>query len=224
MADKYRPRSFAGIVGQPTDQIEGLLDGKDTPNFLLYGPPGTGKTTTAYVISRELQGSESELLEFNASDERGIDTVRDRIIPIADQMTLTGQPRVIFLDEMESMTKEAQQALRQPMEQTKAVFVLACNDLDAVHDAVQSRCVVLEYGRVGDADVKARVHSLAESEGVDLGRNEISTIVGYANGDMRVALQHYEQFARGAYPDDGDDPATDSNTLEKSAHNFLNGE
>lgn len=221
-ADQYRPTTFEGIVGQPTDQIRALLDGKNTPNFLLHGPPGTGKTTTAKVISREVQGSTSELMEFNASDERGIDTVRERIIPAADQTTLSGAPRVIFLDEMESMTKEAQQALRQPMEQSDAIFVLACNDLDAVHDAVQSRCHVEEFGAVPAPAIRTRINQLAQLEGVQVSENDLKTITSFANGDMRNAIQRYEQIVNGSHDSDAS-IETDGNTLEAQAQEFLGG-
>lgn len=225
MLDTYRPTTFDGIVGQPTDQIEALLDGKDTPNFLFYGPPGTGKTTTAHVIARRLQGSDSELMTFNASDDRGIDVVRDQIIPAADQSTLTGAPRVVFLDEMESMTKEAQQALRQPMEQSRAIFILACNELDAVHRAVHSRCQTFEFGPLSDTAIRTRIKQLADAEDVELDRDHLSMIVAYATGDMRVAIQRYQQVVRGAYKDDeGRKVQTDGNTLESDAQRFLDGQ
>lgn len=223
MTDRYRPTTFDGIVGQPTDEIERLLNGADSPNFLFHGPPGTGKTTTAYVIAREIQGGEGEVMEFNASDERGIDTVRENIIPAANQTTLTGKPRVIFLDEMDSMTKDAQEALRRPMEQAKAVFVLACNDVEAVHSALKSRAYEYEFGEVSDAEVRRRVKQLATEYDADLSQNALNTIVGFANGDVRSAVQQFDAHLRGAVADDGDggQDTLDGNTLEGQARQFL---
>lgn len=218
----YRPTTFDGIVGQPTAQIEGVLDGRNTPNFLFHGPPGTGKTTAAYVISRRLQGDPEQLMEFNASDDRGIEAVRTQIIPAVNQSTLSGAPRVVFLDEMDSMTTEAQQALRQPMEQSDAIFILACNDLGAVHDAVQSRCHVVEFGQLEDRAIRRRISQIAAEEGVDLDANEEATIVSFANGDMRTALQRYTAVARGAVASKPDGAAeTDGKALEARAQEFL---
>lgn len=221
MSDTYRPTTFDGIVGQPTDEIEALLDGPRTPDFLFHGPPGTGKTTTAYAIARRLQNGTADLMEFNASDERGIDTVRERIIPAADQTTLSGAPRVIFLDEMESMTTDAQQALRQPMEQSDAVFILACNDLSAVHDAIQSRCHVFEFDALSNRAIRQRVQQLADRDGENLDPDHIKTIVSFANGDMRSAVQRYQQVVQGGVESDpSPEPPTDGGSLEAAARQY----
>lgn len=192
MTEQYRPESWNEVVGQPVEQIRATLD--DRPNYLFHGPPGTGKTTVAYLIAAELQDA---LLEYNASDDRGIDTVRESIIPAARQTTLGGQRPVIFLDEMDSMTTEAQQALRRPMEQSPAVFVLACNDVEAVHAAVKSRCHVYEFGELSKAAVKERLRAIAD-EGVPLGDDRLDSIVSFANGDMRQAIRRYNEVTRGA--------------------------
>lgn len=218
MKQSYRPTTFDEIVGQQTEKIEGLLDRGE--NFLFYGPPGTGKTSTARVISRDVQGSVSELMEFNASDDRGIDTVREEIIPATGQTTLTGAPRVIFLDEMDSMTREAQQALRQPMERSDSIFVLACNDIGAVLDAVESRCQTFEFGEVPNRAVKERIRQIADDEGVEVSSNQLKTIVAFANGDVRSAIKRYQQVARGVTSDESETIQMDSYDLESQARKF----
>lgn len=210
-ADQYRPTTWDEIVGQATDEIRALVDGRDTPDMLFYGPPGTGKTTVAYQIARDLQGTDKELMEFNASDERGIDVVREQIIPATRQGTLTGAPRVIFLDEMDSMTKEAQQALRQPMEQSDAVFLLACNDITAVHGAIKSRCYEFHFGEIDDSHVKELVHQIADEQDITLSTDQIETIASFANGDMRAAIQRLRRYETG---DSGDE------TIQQAAQNF----
>lgn len=209
-AADYRPQTFDGIKGDHIAEIESRVAGGDTPNFLFYGPPGTGKTTTAYAIAREIQGTTDELLEFDASDDRGIDAVRDSINPAANQTTLTGAPMVIFLDEMDSMTKEAQQALRKPMEQGSAVFVLACNDLHAVHNAVRSRCREYEF-TLSERAIRERIAELADRDGVSLSDRQLDMVVGFAAGDMRAAIQRYIEVADGM---------ADSPAVAQAAENF----
>lgn len=222
--DTYRPRSWDDVTGQPTDEIRAMIDGKFTPNFLFHGPPGTGKTTVAYLIAKEIQGSRDELMVRNASDERGIDTIRDEIIPVVDQTTLSGAPRVIFLDEMESMTGEAQRALRQPMDESPAVFILACNNVEAVHDALISRCDTYKFGSLPGQAIRDRIDQIVDAEGVDLSDEALKDISARADGDMRTAIQRYNQYARGAREQD-DTPATspDSSSFEQSAREYLEG-
>lgn len=203
MSDLYRPTTFDEIVGQPTDQIEALLDGEHTPNFLFYGPPGTGKTTTARVIASEMPGN-VEPVEFNSSDDRGIDFVRNEIIAATGQRTLSGGTRVIILEEMESMTTEAQQALRRPMEESDDLFILLCNDVDGVHDALRSRCRDYEFGHLSDAAIRTRIEQLADRDGVMLTPNNYETIVSFAAGDMRQALTRYREIAVGVASTDAD--------------------
>lgn len=228
MTDRYAPRSFDGIVGQDENirRIKARLDGANTPNFFFHGPPGTGKTATAYLIAEAIQGARSELLKFNSSDERGIDTVQDKIIPVVNTTTLSGAPMVIFLDEMDSMSKDAQQALRQPMQEGNAVFILACNEPDSVHDAVESRCRTFRFGELPDAAVRERVLVWAEMDDVTIPDHHLETIVSFANGDMRAAIDRYEEIVAGV--EDEPDPTAQfdlsGETLESQARKYANSQ
>lgn len=194
LAEQYRPTQLAELVGQPADEVRAILDGRESPNLLLIGPPGTGKTTTARCVARELHGSTEPLYELNASDDRGIDTVRDTIQRVAHNVTLSGEPPVVFLDECDSMTRTAQQALRRPMENAPAVFILAANDREPIHDAVRSRCVTFEYGAVDRTAIETRLREVAQDLGAD-GVN-VGEIASDANGDMRRALNLLERRTR----------------------------
>lgn len=219
--EDFRPTEWHEIVGQPVDEIAAMIDGYDTPNFLFYGPAGTGKTSTAYLIARDLTGSADEVMEFNASDDRGIDMVRDRIIPKVDQRTLTGKPRVVLLDEMESMTTEAQQALRQPMEQSKSVFVLTCNDPSNVIGALKSRCHNrgYEFGHIPSPAIRERLEQIIDQHDLDVSGQRLDAIVSFANGDMRSAISKLIEAAKRDDPEPVEHGSQGS--LEANANDYL---
>jgi len=195
---QYRPETFDEIVGQPTDEIAAMLNGKHTPNYLFYGPPATGKTTTARAIAREMYGNLQSFYEVNASDERGVDTIRDRIgrwarQDVGTQTTLTMDIPVILLDEMDGLTTEAQHALRSPMEDSSAVFILTANAIDNVHPALKSRCETYQFGPVPAAKIQQRLEEVAHMEGIEMDPQQIQDIAVESNGDMRTALRRLER-------------------------------
>lgn len=186
---RHRPVELDEIVGQPTDEIKHRLRGRDTPNFLLYGPPGTGKTTAARCIAREMHGSTDALLELNAADTN-VEDVRTRIKRAGRQLTLSGAPPVVVLDEMETMGYTAQQALKKRMEEYPSVFVLITNDttLDKINDALIDRCKEVEFDALPNAVVENRLLEVAEKEGIDLDPDRAEVIASFANGSLRKAL------------------------------------
>ena len=195
---KHRPATLDNVVGQPTDEIETLLNGRWTPNFLFYGPPATGKTTTARAIAREMYGSLESFYEINASDERGVDTIRDRIgkwarQDVGTQATLEMQIPIILLDEMDGLTVDAQQALRSPMEDSKALFILTANAPDNIHAAIKSRCETYEFGPVPAKAIQQRLEEVARIEEIDMDPQNIQDIAVESNGDMRTALRRLER-------------------------------
>lgn len=188
LAEKYRPSTFEEIVGQSVDEIKGVVNGTGTPNFLFYGPPGTGKTTIARIIARQVAGTEP--FELNASNERGIEAIRNRVNRVSRNATLGGGPPVIVLDECDSMTPEAQQALRSPMENHPGVFVLTGNDVRPLHSAIRSRCFKrgIEFGPVPQEAILSRLATVAHHEGYLIDQNELKRIATAADGDLRTAL------------------------------------
>jgi len=198
---QYRPETFDEIVGQPGDEIAAMLNGQYTPNYLFYGPPATGKTTTARAIAREMYGNLQSFYEINASDERGVDTIRDRIgkwarQDVGTQATLTMEVPIILLDEMDGLTTEAQHALRSPMEDSSAVFILTANAIDNVHAALKSRCETYEFGPVPAAKIQERLEEVARMEAIEMDPQKIQDIAVESNGDMRTALRRLEREHR----------------------------
>ena len=151
--DKFRPQTFNEIIGQDNfvKRVKAFIESKNLPHLLFAGSPGTGKTTTALVVARELYGEggiKGNFLELNASDDRGIDVIRNQIKEFAKLKSLANIPyKIICLDEADSLTKDAQQALRRTMEKYShsCRFILACNEISKILDPIQSRCVIFKF-------------------------------------------------------------------------------
>lgn len=164
---------------------------------------GIGKTTSILCLAREMLGPayKSAVLELNASDARGIDVVRNKIKSFAQQkVTLPpGRHKIIILDEADSMTSAAQQALRRIMEMYSATtrFALACNQSTKIIEPIQSRCAVLRYTRLHDAEVLARLQQVAAFESVSYDDSGLEAIIFTAEGDMRNALNALQSTVSG---------------------------
>ncbi|GGL29821.1 ATPase AAA [Halarchaeum grantii] len=199
--EKYRPDSLDDIVGHENvvSRLESYVAEDDLPNLLFAGPAGTGKTTAATAIAKELYGDdwEENFLELNASDERGIDVVRDRIKNFARTSFGGYDYRVIFLDEADALTSDAQSALRRTMEQfsNNVRFILSCNYSSQIIDPIQSRCAVFRFAGIGDDAVAGRVREVAEAEGVDYTEAGVDALVYAADGDMRRAINALQAAA-----------------------------
>ncbi|MFY4815776.1 AAA family ATPase, partial [Haloarcula sp. AONF1] len=149
--EKYRPQTLDDIHGQEeiVERLQSYIAQDDVPHLLFSGPAGVGKTTAATAIAREIYGEDNwrgNFLELNASDQRGIDVVRDRIKGFA-RSSFGGDFRIVFLDESDSLTDDAQSALRRTMEQfsDNTRFILSCNYSSKIIDPIQSRCAVFRF-------------------------------------------------------------------------------
>ncbi|MCK4714760.1 MAG: replication factor C small subunit, partial [Candidatus Aenigmarchaeota archaeon] len=191
--EKYRPEKLSEIVGQKhvVDRLKAWVKEGSIPNMLFAGPAGIGKTTAALCLARELFGEHwhENFQETNASDQRWIDVVRGRIKNFAMVKPIGSDFKIIFLDESDSLTPEAQQALRRTMEKFSDVcrFVLSCNYSSRIIEPIQSRCSVFCFRRLGKEDVKKYAQRIAQNENLNIREDAYDAIYEASEGDLRKA-------------------------------------
>ncbi|KAI3693592.1 hypothetical protein L1987_76539 [Smallanthus sonchifolius] len=198
--EKFRPTKVKDIVGNAdaVSRLQVIARDGNMPNLILAGPPGTGKTTSILALAHELLGPnyKEAVLELNASDDRGIDVVRNKIKMFAQKkVTLpAGRHKVIILDEADSMTSGAQQALRRTMEiySNSTRFALACNTSSKIIEPIQSRCALVRFSRLSDDEILGRLKVVADAEKVAYVPEGLEAIIFTADGDMRQALNNLQ--------------------------------
>lgn len=199
--EKYRPQSLADVAAHRdiVDTIDRLTSENRLPHLLLYGPPGTGKTSTILAVARKLYGAQyhNMILELNASDDRGIDVVRQQIQDFASTQSFSfgidnakASVKLVLLDEADAMTKDAQFALRRVIEKyTKNTrFSLICNHVNKIIPALQSRCTRFRFAPLDAFHVTERLKHVIKAEGLDVSETGLAAVVRLSNGDMRKAL------------------------------------
>jgi len=193
--EKYRPKKFEEVVGQEDiiKKVQNLTKSLNIPHLLFAGPAGTGKSTLALIVVKELFGVNwrENYLELNASDERGIDVVRQKVKDFARTKALGNVPfKVIFLDEADALTKEAQQALRRTMENytNTCRFVMSCNYSSKILDPIQSRCVIFRFKLLEKKDIEKRVKIIAERENLEISNQTIEKLYETSEGDCRRVI------------------------------------
>lgn len=196
--EKFRPQSLSDVAAHRdiVETIDRLASSNRLPHLLLYGPPGTGKTSTILALARKLYGSQMHnmVLELNASDDRGIDVVRQQIQDFASTQSISfgakSAVKLVLLDEADAMTKDAQFALRRVIEKytRNTRFALVCNNVNKVIPALQSRCTRFRFAPLDAVHVSERLKHVVEAEQLDVPEGGLKALVRLSNGDMRKAL------------------------------------
>jgi replication factor C small subunit len=193
--EKYRPVRLADIVGQEeiVERLESYVRSGSMPHLLFTGSAGVGKTTAAIALAREFFGDtwHMNFRELNASDERGIDVVRTQIKQFARISPLGGASfKILFLDEADALTPDAQAALRRTMENYAVTcrFILSCNYSSKIIDPIQSRCAIYRFGPLSAEAVKEEIRRIARHEKLRVSPQAEEAIVYVAQGDMRRAI------------------------------------
>jgi replication factor C subunit 3/5 len=193
--EKYRPSNFKDIISHDEiiNTFDKLISSKKFPHTIFFGPPGTGKTSTIIACAKEIYGNnyKTMVLELNGSDDRGIKVVREQIKDFSEynQLFYRGV-KLVILDEADSMTYDAQFALRRVIENYthNTRFCLICNYITKLIPALQSRCITFRFGNINDSDCKEKLSEILNNEGVKYNDKGINSILQISNGDMRKSI------------------------------------
>jgi replication factor C small subunit len=203
--EKYRPKTLNDVVNQEEviTSLMNILKTKAVPHMLFAGPPGVGKTATAHAFARDLYGpnymEDGWFVEINASDERGIQTIRDKVKMFARQIPMGGEIsfKILLLDESDQLTDDAQHAFRRIMEQYSSTcrFILAANYSNRIIEPIQSRCAVFRFRPLLKKDIIGRIKWIAEQEKLEVDDAALETIYEFSEGDMRRAINTLQAAA-----------------------------
>jgi replication factor C small subunit len=201
-AEKYRPKTLDDMVNQKeiVERLKSFVKSRNVPHCIFAGPPGTGKTTAALCLARDLYGDayREHIMELNASDERGIDVVRETVKTFARVRSIGEIPfKIMILDEADNMTSDAQQALRRTMERYTETcrFILCANYSGKIIEPIQSRCAPFRFTFLPREEQDKYLKHIAEKEGVKLLKDGLEAIFEVCGGDLRKAINTLQAAA-----------------------------
>lgn len=192
--EKYRPQEFSDVKGQKkiVERVKSFVEQNNIPHLLFAGPAGVGKTTLALVVGKKMFGDtwRENLLELNASDERGIDVIRNKVKDFARTRSIGEVPfKIIYLDECDALTREAQHALRRTMENYTQTcrFILSCNYSSKIIEPIQSRCALFRFRPLSQEELDEIIDNIAKKEGLDIDKKAKEALFEVSSGDCRKA-------------------------------------
>ncbi len=193
--EKYRPVTLDDMVNQKeiVERLKSFVKARNVPHCIFAGPPGTGKTTAALCLAHDLygEGYREHIMELNASDERGINVVRETVKTFARTRSMGEVSfKILILDEADNMTADAQQALRRTMERytETARFILIANYSGKIIEPIQSRCAPFRFTFLPEEDIINRIKFICENENVDISEDGIDAILEVGEGDLRRTI------------------------------------
>lgn len=193
--EKYRPKTLDDVAGQDKiiERLKAYAKTKNVPHLIFAGPAGTGKTTSALALSREIFGDtwKQNFNELNASDERGIGIIRGKIKNFARTAPMgKSNFKIIFLDEADSLTNDAQAALRRTIEKYTHIcrFIMSANYSSKIIEPIQSRCTVFRFTPIKADDIKKYIRKIASKEKLEITQDGLETLIFISRGDLRRAI------------------------------------
>jgi replication factor C small subunit len=193
--EKYRPKKLSDVAGQKhiIERLKAYVKVKNVPHMIFAGPAGTGKTTSALALSKELYADtwRQNFNELNASDERGINIIRGKIKNFARTAPIGNNPfKIIFLDEADSLTPEAQAALRRTIEKYTHIcrFIMSVNYSSKIIEPIQSRCTVYRFSPLNPDDIKKYMRKIAKEEKLEITPDGLDSLIFVSQGDLRKAI------------------------------------
>ncbi len=192
-SEKYRPSRLDEVIGQEAiiEKLKAFVSAKNFPSMIFAGPAGVGKTTSAIAMARELYADKMNeaFLELNASDSRGIDVIRGKVKEFARTLPLSGDlVKIVFLDEADALTPEAQHALRRTMEKYSSTtrFILSANYSSKLIEPIQSRCIVLRFKHLKEEEMDSYVKRIADAEDLKIDKKALEALIYVSEGDLRM--------------------------------------
>jgi len=202
--EKFRPKSFDDLILEKKELLfKYLANPKAMPSFIFYSPtPGTGKTSTAKLIAKQL---DCDMLQLNASDERGIDIIRDKIKMYIQALTSKeGVKRLVFLDEADGLTPQALKSLKNMMEEysDNAFFILSCNDISKIIDEIRSRCIEISFENIDRVEIYKKLEAICKNEEINLETPDLLQLIDNYYPDIRSMIKSLQTIKLGEFVDE----------------------